>query len=442
MSGDTEIVDTCLSYMALEIRSFDISILSTEAVDEKLPFLKYSTTYWGKHAKASKDEVILAKWWDQVTKISRRESCIGNLFYPWMHELERDQHLRYLNGRLFLYLGVNSVRNISITTLHFFAYFGIAGHSIESYIKLSDHQTINLQTPVQKFTALSLALRAGHEDFAILLLGRNDTNVNLLDSYGRTALLYAIEERCEAVVKLLLDISNTEVNLRDKKGRIPLELAAKVSYSRYDINIIGTLLHISDIDGHLVWSDGTTLLIHTFLREDLLKTHSIDFSTNSPDFFTPLFMLVNIAKENKTKVRYRMEASKEQSRLSTFLKLLYHTKLSEGGREGISQQRGSRIDHIVRNFIRMANVDVNRRNGDGNTPLLMAMRHLEHGFIMLPILYYLLNRKDINVNLGNEISGITPLMVAIQRGQEMMVRDLLEGRIFESIKRTTLGIHR
>lgn len=57
-----------------------------------------------------------------------------------------------------------------VTALHLFAHFGIVAGCIPDIIRNLGVDVINATTPGHKYTALSLAVMAGHKSFAGLLL--------------------------------------------------------------------------------------------------------------------------------------------------------------------------------------------------------------------------------------------------------------------------------
>ena len=79
-------------------------------------------------------------------------------------------------------------------------------------------------------TMLMWAVEDGKVDLVRNLLESRTTNVNTKDNNGDTALLIATKKGNDEIVKLLLTREDIDVNAKDKTGRTPLMAAASAGY--------------------------------------------------------------------------------------------------------------------------------------------------------------------------------------------------------------------
>lgn len=120
-----------------------------------------------------------------------------------------------------------------------------------------DLQHPNVFTPVFQRTPLSLACANGYNDIVTLLSARPETDVNLVDRYGWSALHWAVREGHASTLSLLLAHSELLVNSIDVTGLSVLLIAS--SWGRD--GIVALLLAHPEIQVNLTDFDGRSALI-------------------------------------------------------------------------------------------------------------------------------------------------------------------------------------
>ena len=97
-----------------------------------------------------------------------------------------------------------------------------------------------------------------HEGVVKLLLARNDVNPNKVNNFGATPLSWASQGGCEGVVKLLLKRDDVNPNMPKYHGRTPLWWASAKGHQ----GVVELLLAHKDIDPHSIDEAYETLTLH------------------------------------------------------------------------------------------------------------------------------------------------------------------------------------
>ena len=165
-----------------------------------MPFLKYSSLYWGCHAKAG---------------LSDRAKSLA------LELLNRGGNHIYAT---LLVQKINSSHNCSLPLhqwpgLHCASYFGID----EAVAALIESQDCDInQSDCMGFTALMWAARKGNEGVVRQLLARDDVNPDKPSDDDKTPLWRACFHGHDRVVKLLLARNDVDSNKPNAKGQTPL----------------------------------------------------------------------------------------------------------------------------------------------------------------------------------------------------------------------------
>jgi ankyrin repeat protein len=108
-------------------------------------------------------------------------------------------------------------------------------------------------------TALIKTVCYNYAESAKLLLERDDTNVNIPNSTGLTALHWACLNESLELVDLLLGRDDINLNTRDVNGKTPLALACRKE-NRRSIPIIRSLLSHRNTDPNILNRNGDSIL--------------------------------------------------------------------------------------------------------------------------------------------------------------------------------------
>ena len=444
--------ETCLTYLNFQtIKEIPPTLL---ALPQSTPFLKYSSIYWGAHARreASRNVVSLA-----LKLFSQIESHISTklLFVDLVPRTGRYIRDIPINGPLIGFTGLHcasvfGIAEITTTLMNqpnadlnkrdFLGITPLIWATIcgqEQVAKLLlQRETISPDKPDRYFrrTALAWAAGKGHVGIVKVLLGRASVrpdgtdgwwgktprvmnmvrgrgyvNPNSPDKYGQTPILFAVEEGHEGVVRLLLRRKDVKPDTADAYGRTPLLCASaiwreeivKLFAEREDVNI-----HKSDKDGQTVLmsaaESGSVAVVGLLLeRKDINsnmcgKTGQTLLSLASEKGYDGVVKLL-LGRED---VNPNMPDKRGRTPLSW---------AAENGRDG-----------VVKLLLRRGDVNPNMPDKRGRTPLLWAAENGHDGVVKL-----LLGRKDVNPNMPDK-RGWTPLLWAAMNGRDGLVKILLE----------------
>jgi ankyrin repeat protein len=219
-------------------------------------------------------------------------------------------------------------------------------------------------------TPLHLAISEGHTEVAILLIA-SGSNLNAANRYGRTPLNYAAQHNYLELAELLL-ASGASVNGSDSSTYSPLHSAANAGYAE-----MAKLLIEAGADANLGAGVGTALGRAVFSGSveivRMLLDAGADIETTDSRFWTPL-----------------------------------HTA-ALGGRP-----------EVVRELLD-AGAEPDPLDQGGRTPLLLSILGGNRDAEQVALL---LLEHDAAVGIET-MSGVTPLLVAVQKGMSAVVEALL-----------------
>jgi ankyrin repeat protein len=106
--------------------------------------------------------------------------------------------------------------------IHYAAY----GSNCEIMSILIDmNADVNIQTKTKMLTALHIAAYEGHKDVLNILIDNTvNTDVDVLDRDGRSAMHYAAQGNKLDALEFLADYADMDVNLPDRYGCLPINL--------------------------------------------------------------------------------------------------------------------------------------------------------------------------------------------------------------------------
>jgi len=443
--------ETCLTYLNFQtIREISSLHLTPPQLT---PFLKYSSLYWGAHARreASKDAISLAlKLFSQIeSHISTRLLLLDLI--PRTGRYIRDIPI---NGPLIGFTGLHSASVFGIveiaTTLldqpnpdlnkrDFLGITPLIWAAIcgqEQIAKLLlERQSISPDKPDKYFrrTALSWAAWKGNEGCVRVILerafskpdggdgwwgkaprvvnivrGRRCVNPNKPDKYGQTPILLAAGEGHEGVVRLLLARKDVKPDTVDGYGRTPLLCASGIWHDE----IVKLLVEQEDVNIHRADKNGHTVLP---LAVERGSVRIVGVLLGRKDF--------NPNTRSKTG-RTLLSLASEKGHDGVVKLLLGREDVSpdvpdNDGRTPLSWAAENGHDEVVKLLLGREDVNPNMPDNGGQTPLWRAAWYECDGVVKL-----LLGREDVNPDRPDS-HGQTPLLVAAKNGRDGVVKLLL-----------------
>ena len=211
---------TCLTYLNFkQVKGLPANEISNL---EDMPFLEYSSLYWGSHAKVGLSD--------------RAKSLAQELLNQAGNHISATLLIKQVGESHFCFRSYHLWPG-----LHCASYLGI----IEIVAALIERGGCDInQSDCMSFTQLIYAARQGNEQVVRLLLTRDDINPDEPDNYGRTPLYWASYNGHEGVAKLLLARDDINPHKPNSSGQTPLWWAscnghvgvAKLLLARDDIN--------------------------------------------------------------------------------------------------------------------------------------------------------------------------------------------------------------
>ena len=275
-AAHSAIAETCLSYLnSQQVKAISPS-LSRNLQDT--PFLKYSSVYWGVHAKRDLSD------------------CAKQLAL----KLFDDNYNSHISTKILLeknyVYDFDGDKFSGFSGLHCASFLGI----VEIVASLVEIEGCDInQMDSTGSTPLHWAARNGHEGVVKILLGRDDVNPDKPDNNGKTPLWWAARNGHEGVMKILLGRDDVNPDTPSNESLAPLwaavsnrhEGAVKLLLARDDVNPDKP----SITDRTPLWwaaNGGRVGVVKMLLARDDVNPNTVDIDGKTP---------LDVATENRHK---------------------------------------------------------------------------------------------------------------------------------------------
>ena len=402
--------EACLTYLNFQCVN-DLSASPSPGA-QGLPFLGYSSLYWGTHMQIEPSDLARA--------------------FALVHLDQFDNHIsaKFIwesTRRGFHFWSTPSPRSFS--ALHCVSYFGFA--EVANILIKEKRLDVNQRDGVG-MTPLMWAARYGHEEVVRLFLREKHIQSDWHDTYkGRTALSWAAENGHEGMERLLL-------------GPLFVNPASIGRWWGKGPRVVGLLLGNSKSLRTLLTKTGTNQCeaSEDFLNCQVFGGRYINLNTSDRGGRTPLSWAAGNGYEGIVKLLLEQEdvspdtggAVSGQTPLfwaarnghDGIVELLLARKdvnpdsSDWDGRAPLSWAAGNGHEGIVRRLLEREDVNPNGSSESGETPLSLAARNGHEGIVKL-----LLRREGASLDTADVVSGQTPLSRAAKHGREGVVKLLL-----------------
>ena len=353
-----------------------------------MPFLKYSSRYWGNHAnKGFSVHVgalalkLLSSYEDHASAVSLLEQVLPGGSPPDASSPHR------------------------FSGLHCASFFGI--HQLAATLINARGYEIN-QSDYDGNTPLSWAARNGHDRVVKLLLEREDVDPEKPNNRNITPLSWAADKGHEGVVRQLLGHEDVKPNNPDNEGDTPLFWAAGNGHE----GVVKLLLGREDVEPNRPDDGGYTPLLraasegHEGAVKLLLGREDVEPNTPDNDGYTPLLRAASKGHEGVVKLLLGREDVEPNMP-------------DNGGRTPLLWAAYKGHEGVVRLLLDREDVGPNMPDNGGGTPLFWAANNGHEGVVKL-----LLGREGVEPNTLDN-GGDTPLLRAAYKGHEGVVKLLL-----------------
>jgi len=315
-TAHSTMAETCLSYL----NSQQVKALPTSPFPslQEMPFLRYSSLYWGIHAKRELSDcaklLALQLFNSHNPHISMRILLEEQDLYRYDLNLDKlslfsGLHCASLFGIVEIVASLVEVEGCDInqkdcvgnTPLVWAAW---NGH--EGVVKiLLERDDVGPDKPDHRSeTPLFKAAEGGHEGVVKILLERGDVDPNKLNHSGETPLFKAAGDGHEGVVKMLLEQDRVSPDRSDMHGQTPLGYAARYGHE----GVVKILPERDDIDPDKPGGWGQTPLSfaaengHEGVAKILLERDDIDPDKPNSWRQTPLSFATEEGHEEVVKI--------------------------------------------------------------------------------------------------------------------------------------------
>jgi len=377
------LAETCLAYLNYEWvkrlradRFFNL---------QNMPFLEYSSLYWGNHAKMGLSDRTKSLALELLTRYDNHISAT----------LLCNQTRNYNSP---------PVTSHGFAGLHCASYFGIF-EVVAALIEVGGCD-VN-QRDWKGFTPLGWAARRGNRAVAELLLTQDCVNPEKADNAGQTPLWWASYEGHEWVVKLLLARSDVNPDTSNCYGQTPLSAASENGHGA----VVGLLL-TREINPNKPDNYGQTPLLHALSNADepvvrLLLSHK-DVNPNKPD------------NDGRTLLWWASRSGKTGAVRGLLARDDVNPDTPDkSGQTPLSAASGNGHEAVVRLLLARDNINPDKPDKDGRTPLWHASLNANESVVRL-----LLSRDDVSPDKPDN-HGRTLLWWASGSGKTEVVRGLL-----------------
>jgi len=445
------IAETCLTYLNSE----RVKALPTNASPDtqKMPFLEYSSLYWGIHAKRELSDyskyLALKMFRECRSHISLNLLLrqIGCLRFRHVGADSKFNGLECVScfGIMELATTLIEMRRYDINKGNFRGYTPLilaAHNGHEEVVKiLLDVRASPDKKDEQVETPLSHAACNGHAGVVKILLERDDVDPNhegrwhtplrsaALNGHegvvkellrlqavcpdkpsfgGRTAVSYAAERGYDGVVERLLEREDVNPDKLDKRGRTPLSYAAWCGRQR----VVKILLGQEGVNPNKPCYEGQTPLSYAAQKghegavKILLGQRGVNPDQPDRQGKTPLLHAALEGHLGVVKILLGREEVNPDTQDDTG-----QTPLAYAATKGHAE--------VVKILLGRAEVNPDKLSIYGRTPLWHAASNGHEEVVEI-----LLRREEVNPDRQDN-EGETPLFIAAQRGRDSVVKVLL-----------------
>jgi len=383
--------EICLTYLCFQ----SVCEISTApgSIPSTMPFLHYSSCYWGFHARKDVTERV------KLLALKHLKQGVNHIS---AHILLSERAVDFLSQEDRYYGRHPDLQGY--TGLHCIAYMGIA----EIANAMVDMKVWDLnQRDSKGSTPLLWAAKYGNSTLARLLLEKEDVDPTLSDECRLTPLTHAAKAGHLEVFKLLLQRGDVNPDSWDRHGRTPLSYAAESGHE----DIVKILLERGDVNPNLLYRAGLTPLAfaarsgHVGIVKMLLK-QGANPDSQCRGGMTPLWGAAKYGHESVVKIllgRVDLNPNRPNWERQTPLSVA-----AEYGHEG-----------VVKMLLERGDINPDLSGGDGRTPLSIAARYGQERVVKI-----LLERRDVNPDSPDR-DGRAPLSFAAESGHEGILNTLL-----------------
>jgi len=348
-ASHSTMAETCLSYLnSHQVKAFPIFPFPDP---RDTPFLRYSSLYWGVHAKrhiSDSAKQLALKLFDDYDRHISAEILLGAQRMSWYNR--------------------NTNEPSMFGGLHCASFFGIV-EIVACLVEMAGCDINKMD--FWGITPLSWAARNGHEGVVKILLGRDDVNPDKPDINGRTPLWLAAWNGHEGVVKILLGRDSVDPDKSDNYGQKPLSWAARNGNE----GVVNILLGRDDVNPDNADNDGQTPLWraarngHEGVVKILLGRDDVNPDKSDNNGRSPLFTAACFGHEGVAKMLLARGVKPDKPNIN--------------GRTPLHLAAWNGQEGVVKILLGRDDVNPHTLDNDGKTPLDRATERGRQGVIAI-----------------------------------------------------------
>jgi ankyrin repeat protein len=269
--AEMNIAKTCLTYLGLEI--FTDPCTSEMSLDERLSdfaFSSYAAKYWAEHTRGNNERELRSFLLETFRSQGKRESMRqiqihASGWQPFADSIGLSLlHIIAANGLAIVCMSLLD-EGFDDNDLYMLYLFAINQSNSGSKLQINIEAVDNYGQ-----TSLIWAARNGYTEVVQFLLNAN-ANIEAVDYYGQTSLIWASRYGNTEVVQLLLN-ANANIEVVDNDGQTSLIWAAMLGHTEVVQLLLNENANIEAVDHYrqtsLIWAakNGYTEIVQLLLN--------------------------------------------------------------------------------------------------------------------------------------------------------------------------------
>lgn len=301
------------------------------------------------------------------------------------------------------YIIDNNIGNLLPTISNFIKHISCLNRNTYNFIKCFELDLIKFTKDYLKWRVCTRKLKVALENIIyqpdlIVSLIADGAAINTRNSVGENALMVALKRNDKQLAEIILKYK-PNVNIKDKYNRSPLMIASKKKYL-YIVKMLiaqGADVHHQDFKGNTALN--YALKANNLPIREFLLLNGLQYNTSS--------IFTEVTLGNTELIKKLLDQGLDVNLQNQLKDTLLMQAIKNDSRD-------------IFDLLLKSNADINIKNNRGKTAFYIALETFDRFEYVKTLL-----KLGININSALDNSGRTPLMIAIERNDEDLIKLLL-----------------